>query len=65
MQCGYCIPGIVMSAAALLNENSRPDEAAIKEALADNLCRCGAHVRIVRAVLRAAGMTGESSVVSR
>jgi nicotinate dehydrogenase subunit A len=54
MQCGYCIPGIVMTAAALLNENPDPDETTIKEALADNLCRCGAHVRIVRAVLRAA-----------
>jgi nicotinate dehydrogenase subunit A len=54
MQCGYCIAGIVMTAAALLNENKQPDEATIKEALAENLCRCGAHVRIVRAVLRAA-----------
>jgi nicotinate dehydrogenase subunit A len=54
MQCGYCIAGIVMTAAALLHEHKQPDEATIKEALAENLCRCGAHVRIVRAVLRAA-----------
>jgi nicotinate dehydrogenase subunit A len=54
MQCGYCIAGIVMTAAALLSENKQPDEVTIKEALAENLCRCGAHVRIVRAVLRAA-----------
>jgi nicotinate dehydrogenase subunit A len=55
MQCGYCIPGIVMTAAALLAQNAAPDEATVKEALAENLCRCGAHVRIVRAVLKAAG----------
>ena len=54
IQCGYCTAGIVMTAAALLNENTQPDEAAITAALAENLCRCGAHVRIVRAVLRAA-----------
>ena len=60
MQCGYCIPGIVMTAAALLNEHTQPDEATIKEALAENLCRCGAHVRIVRAVLRAANAINAS-----
>ena len=54
MQCGYCIAGIVMTAAALLNENKQLDERTVKEALAEHLCRCGAHVRIVRAVLRAA-----------
>lgn len=54
MQCGYCIAGIVMTAVALLYEQKQPDEVTIKEALAENLCRCGAHVRIVRAVLRAA-----------
>jgi nicotinate dehydrogenase subunit A len=51
-QCGYCIPGIVVAAAALLDQNPAPDEAAIREALADNLCRCGAHVRILRAIER-------------
>jgi nicotinate dehydrogenase subunit A len=55
MQCGYCIPGILMSAAALLQRNPSPSAAEVKEALDGNLCRCGAHNRIVRAVLRAAG----------
>ena len=54
MQCGYCIPGILMSAAALLQRNQSPTAADVKEALDGNLCRCGAHNRIVRAVLRAA-----------
>jgi nicotinate dehydrogenase subunit A len=53
-QCGYCTSGMVMRARALLNENPTPDEAAIKAALAGNLCRCGTHTRIVKAVLRAA-----------
>ena len=54
MQCGYCIAGIVVSAAALLRRNPSPTEAEVREALDRNLCRCGAHNRIVRAVLRAA-----------
>ncbi|MGH2557871.1 MAG: (2Fe-2S)-binding protein [Thermomicrobiales bacterium] len=54
-QCGYCIPGMMMSAAALLAQNPQPDDAAIVEALSGNLCRCGTHVRIVRAIQRAAG----------
>ncbi len=54
-QCGYCIPGIIMTAAHLLARNSRPTETEIRAALNDTLCRCGAHVRIVRAVQRAAG----------
>lgn len=53
-QCGYCINGMVMTAQALLNRNPDPDEAEIKEALAANLCRCGTHTRIVRAIRRAA-----------
>jgi nicotinate dehydrogenase subunit A len=53
VQCGYCINGMIMQAAALLQTNKRPSESQIKEALADNLCRCGTHVRIVRAVKRA------------
>jgi nicotinate dehydrogenase subunit A len=56
VQCGYCINGMVMQAAALLQTNKRPTESQIKEALADNLCRCGTHVRIVRAVKRASEM---------
>ena len=55
-QCGYCIPGMIMEAAHLLGRNSRPTEAEIRAALNDTLCRCGAHVRIVRAVQRAAEM---------
>jgi nicotinate dehydrogenase subunit A len=53
VQCGYCINGMIMQAKALLDENKRPSEAQIKEALKGNLCRCGTHVRIVRAVKRA------------
>jgi len=56
-QCGYCIPGMIMSAAALLEQNGQPDEATIREALSGNLCRCGTHVRILRAVQRAAETT--------
>jgi nicotinate dehydrogenase subunit A len=52
-QCGYCLSGIMIRAAALLAENPHPDEAAVRAALDGNLCRCGAHNRIVRAVLRA------------
>ncbi|OPY97925.1 (2Fe-2S)-binding protein [Bradyrhizobium sacchari] len=54
MQCGYCVPGILISAAALLKRNPSPSEAEVRAALDRNLCRCGSHNRIVRAVLRAA-----------
>ncbi len=54
-QCGYCIPGIIMSAAALLAEQPAPTDAQIREALNGNLCRCGSHTRVLRAVRRAAG----------
>lgn len=53
-QCGYCISGMIMSAKALLDRNSNPDEQQIKDAMAGNLCRCGTHTRIVRAIQRAA-----------
>jgi len=53
-QCGYCANGMIMTATAFLGRNKNPSEAQIKRALADNLCRCGTHVRIVRAVKRAA-----------
>jgi nicotinate dehydrogenase subunit A len=53
-QCGYCIAGMLMSAKALLDETPRPTEAEIRQALAGNLCRCGTHNRIVRAIQRAA-----------
>ena len=54
-QCGYCLSGMIMEAAHLLARNTRPTEAEIRNALDGTLCRCGAHVRIVRAVQRAAG----------
>ncbi|MDB5316263.1 MAG: putative oxidoreductase protein [Rhodospirillales bacterium] len=53
-QCGYCLSGILVSAAALLAANPDPDEAAVRLALEPHLCRCGSHNRIIRAVLRAA-----------
>jgi nicotinate dehydrogenase subunit A len=56
VQCGYCINGMIMEAAAFLRKNRKPTDAEIKEALVDNICRCGTHPRIVRAVKRAAGM---------
>lgn len=52
-QCGYCLAGIIVNAAGLLQTTPTPSEAAIREALDRNLCRCGAHNRIVRAVLQA------------
>ena len=54
LQCGYCVSGILMSAAALLKRNPSPTSREVKEALDRNLCRCGSHNRMVRAVLRAA-----------
>ena len=53
-QCGYCINGMVMSSAALLQRNRQPSDPEIRDALANNLCRCGTHARILRAVARAA-----------
>jgi nicotinate dehydrogenase subunit A len=53
-QCGYCSSGMIMAAKALLDRNQKPTSEDIKNALADQLCRCGAHNRIVRAVQRAA-----------
>jgi len=53
-QCGYCINGMIMEAAAFLATHKKPSDAQIKQALAQNLCRCGTHLRIVRAVKRAA-----------
>lgn len=53
-QCGYCMSGISVSAAALLSRNKSPTEKEVREALDKNLCRCGSHNRVVKAVLRAA-----------
>jgi len=57
-QCGYCINGMIMSAKALLDQNPRPSEAQVREGLVGNLCRCGTHGRIIRAVLKASQATG-------
>ena len=57
-QCGYCINGMIMSAKALLDINPHPTEAQVREGLADNLCRCGTHGRIIRAVLKASQAMG-------
>jgi nicotinate dehydrogenase subunit A len=53
VQCGYCINGMIMQAADLLSKNKSPSDAEIRQALANNLCRCGTHVRIIQAVKRA------------
>ena len=58
VQCGYCTPGIVMTAKAFLDQTPRPTEAQVKQALASVLCRCGTHERVIRAVMRAALTTG-------
>ena len=55
-QCGYCINGMIMTAAALLAKNPKPTEPEIRAALDGNLCRCGTHMRILRAVRKAAGV---------
>jgi nicotinate dehydrogenase subunit A len=49
-QCGYCIPGMIMSAKALLDKNPSPSDGEIRDALSANLCRCGTHLRILRAI---------------
>ncbi len=57
VQCGYCMNGMIMQAKALLDANPKPTEAQIREGMKNNLCRCGTHVRIVRAIQRAAAQT--------
>jgi nicotinate dehydrogenase subunit A len=59
-QCGYCTNGMIMSAKELLDRNPRPSEPDVRSALASNLCRCGTHNRIIRAVLRAAQANGRT-----
>lgn len=58
MQCGYCIPGFIMTSVGLLNRDAAPSSAQIREALAENMCRCGTYLRIQRAVERAAERDG-------
>jgi nicotinate dehydrogenase subunit A len=60
-QCGYCLPGILISAKALLDHNPAPSRAEIAAALDDNICRCGSHIRILRAVERAARLMREGA----
>ena len=54
VQCGFCTPGMLMSAAVLLRRTARPDEAAVREAIGGNVCRCTGYAKIVKAILRAA-----------
>jgi carbon-monoxide dehydrogenase small subunit len=58
VQCGYCTPGFIMSAKALLDKNPKPTEAEIKEGIANNICRCTGYVQIVEAIQAAAKMMG-------
>ena len=58
-QCGYCLNGMIMTAKALLMQKPRPSETEVRQALQYNLCRCGAHIEILRAVMRAAGFAPE------
>jgi nicotinate dehydrogenase subunit A len=55
-QCGYCTSGMILQAAAFLSSRPKPSDAEIRSAMADNLCRCGSHTQIVRAIKRAAGL---------
>ena len=65
MQCGYCTSGMLISATALLSRDPRPSEAAIRDALSTNLCRCGVYVRAIRAEKRAAGTPANAAGGSR
>jgi nicotinate dehydrogenase subunit A len=57
-QCGYCTSGMIMTSVALLDSNKKPSEAEVRSELDSNLCRCGSHVRVVRAVMAASGQGG-------
>ena len=59
-QCGFCTPGMILTAYSLLTENRHPTEAEIIQGMNDNLCRCGAHVRIIQAIQSATKAMGES-----
>ena len=59
-QCGYCTPGMIMSARALLSENPSPTEEEVKEALSGNFCRCISHYQVIEAVMAASGQGGET-----
>lgn len=59
VQCGYCIAGMIMRAQALLNVQPHPDEAAIRRHMEPNLCRCGTHMRILKAIRAVSGMKAQ------
>ena len=61
-QCGYCIAGMIMRAQALLDVNPHPSEAQIRAHMDSNLCRCGTHMRILRAIRRAAGLPAAEAI---
>lgn len=61
LQCGYCTNGMVMQTVSFLNKNPKPSDAQINQALANNLCRCGSHTRIVKAVARASNSANSGS----
>jgi len=61
VQCGYCINGMIMTSKALLDKKANPSDREIRQALAGNLCRCGTHPRIIRAVKRAATLMAQGS----
>jgi nicotinate dehydrogenase subunit A len=63
-QCGYCIPGMMMRAQALLQHNPRADDDEIRTALEPNLCRCGTHMRILKAVKRAGELMQSAGVAA-
>jgi carbon-monoxide dehydrogenase small subunit len=63
VQCGYCSPGMILTAKALLDENLRPSEREVKKAIAGNLCRCGGYNKIVKAILSVAAKKLPSGVV--
>ena len=64
LQCGYCTPGMIMSAVNLLNENPQPSEAQIREGISGNFCRCTGYQHIVNAIQRAAGTGGDTRQTS-
>jgi nicotinate dehydrogenase subunit A len=64
-QCGYCLNGMIMTTVALLSTTPRPSELQIRQALSGNLCRCGTHVEIVNAVLRAADLLADENDTER
>jgi carbon-monoxide dehydrogenase small subunit len=61
IQCGFCTPGMILSAKALLDANPHPDEMLVKHALAGNLCRCTGYVGIIKAVMEVANLQGEDA----